>query len=52
MTSVSVYSTTGGCTWPPEGTVQAKPGESVTLFWVDRYGRRGRAPQTLVVDKP
>ena len=50
--SLNVFSTGSGCfTTPSEGTVQAQPGDTVTLFWVDQYGRRSRVTPAIVVEK-
>lgn len=51
--SLSVFSTGSGCfSTQSEGTVQAQPGDTVTLFWVDQHGRRSRVTPPIVVEKP
>jgi hypothetical protein len=51
LSAVIVFSSGSGCFPVTNGATQATPGESVTLFWVDKYGRRSRVTPAIVVEK-
>ena len=49
--SLNVFSTGSGCfATQSEGTVQAQPGDTVILYWIDQYGRRSRVTPSIVVE--
>ncbi len=51
--SLNVFSTGSGCfATQSEGTVQAQPGDTVILYWIDQNGRRSRVTPSIVVEKP